>query len=161
MRCLRLGLAAFAVPLFFPFLLSADSGRPDFSGAWQMDSAKSQIDDGRVVTLTIENVSDKIKLVRVVREKDGKEITSKFVCATSGGDCEFDEGDLKAKVSLWYNGNALIVLQTGGPKEDAVTQWKMQLEPNADTLTIDLTHIDPTSKAETIVFSKKAQSPLR
>lgn len=150
-------LAAFALPLFFLPILSADSGRPNFAGAWQMDSAKSQVDDGRVVTLTIESVSDKIKLVRVVREKDGKEVTSKFVCATSGGDCEFDEGDRKAKVSLWYDGNALIVLKTDGPKEDAVTQWKMQLAPDPNTLTIDMTHIDPTSKAETIIFSKKAQ----
>ena len=157
MRCSRLGLAAFVVPLLFPLLLSADSGRPNFSGAWQMDSAKSQVEDGRAVTLTIESISDKIKLVRVVREKDGKEVTSKFVCATSGGDCEFDEGDRKAKVSLWYDGNALIVLKTDGPKEDAVTQWKLQLTPDPNTLTIDLTHIDPTSKAETIVFSKKTQ----
>lgn len=157
MRYSRLRLAAFALPLFFLPVLSADSGRPNFVGAWQMDSAKSQVDDGRVVTLTIESVSDKIKLIRVVREKDGKEVTSKFVCATGGGDCEFDEGDRKAKVSLWYDGNALIVLKTDGPKEDAVTQWKMQLAPNPNTLTIDLTHIDPTSKAETIVFSKKTQ----
>jgi hypothetical protein len=157
MRYFYSGLAAFAIPLLFSLVLSADPARPNFSGAWQMDSAKSQIDDGRVVTLTIESVSDKIKLVRVVREKDGKEVTSKFICGTGGGDCEFDEGDRKAKVSLWYDGNALIVLKTDGPKEDAVAQWKLELAPNADTLTIDLTHIDPESKAETIIFSKKAQ----
>ena len=111
MRCFHLGLAALAAPLLFSLVLSADSGRPDFSGAWQMNPTKSQIDDGRAVTLTIQKISDKIKLVRVVREKDGKEITSQFVCATSGGDCEFDEGEHKAKVSLWYDGKALIVLR--------------------------------------------------
>ena len=157
MRCSRSGLAALALPLLLPLVLSADSGRPDFSGAWQMNSAKSHVDDGRTVTLIIESVSDKIKLVRVVREKDGKEVTSKFVCATGGTDCEFDEGDRKAKVSLWYDGTALIVLKTDGPKEDAVTQWKLELAPNTKTLTIDLTHIDPSSKAETVVFSKKTQ----
>jgi hypothetical protein len=156
MRCFRWALAGLAAPLVFPFLLSADSGNPNFTGNWQMDAAKSQVEDGRLVNLSIENVSNKIKMIRVVREKDGKEVTSQFVCGTGGTECEYDVGGHKAKVSLWYNGPALVVLKTEGPKEDASDEWTMKLSSDTHTLTVGLEHIDPTSKEETLVFSKQA-----
>lgn len=154
MRCSSVALAALAVPLLFPVLLSADSPTSDFTGTWQMDSAKSQVEDGRIVSLTIEKVSNQIKMVRVVREKDGKEVTAQFVCATGGKECEFDGGGYKAKVSLWYNGPALVVLKTEGPKEDASDEWTFKLS-DPKTLTVALEHIDPANKTETLVFSKK------
>jgi hypothetical protein len=156
MRCFRLALAGLATSLLLPLLVTADSGSPNFTGAWQMDAAKSQVIDGRLVTLTIENVSNKLKMVRVVRDKDGKEVTSQFICGTGGTECEYDEGGHKAKVSVWYNGPALVVLKTEGLKEDASDEWTMKLSPDTHTLTVALEHIDPTSKEETLVFSKQA-----
>jgi hypothetical protein len=156
MRCFRLALAALAASLLVPLLVSADSGNPNFTGTWQMDATKSQVIDGRLVTLTIEKVSDKLKMVRVVRAKDGREVTSQFVCGTGGTECEYDEGGHKAKVSVWYNGPALVVLKTEGLKEDASDEWTMKLSPDTHTLTVALEHIDPTGKNETLVFSKQA-----
>jgi len=156
MRCFQWALAGLVAPLLFPLLVSGDAGNPNFTGNWQMDTAKSQVEDGRLVTLTIQNVSDKIKMVRVVREKDGKEVTSQFVCGTGGTECEYDEGGQKAKVSLWYNGPALVVLKTNGSKEDTSDEWTMKLSSDTHTLTVALEHIDPTSKEETLVFSKHA-----
>ena len=153
MRCLQLGLAALAATATLPFFASADS-LPDFTGAWQMDTAKSQVEDGRVVSLTIEHVSNKLKMVRTIRAKDGKEVVSQFVCATMGAECELDDAGRKAKVSVWYNGPALVVLKTEGPKEDASDEWTFKLS-DPKTLTVALEHIDPTSKDETLVFSKK------
>ena len=154
MRCFHVALAALAVPLIFSLLSYADS-TPNFSGAWQMDSAKSQVEDGRVVSLTIESVANKIKMIRIVRGKDGKEATSQFVCATMGTECDFDDAGVKAKVSVWYNGPALVVLKTNGPKENASDEWTFKLS-DAKTLTVDLEHIDPSSKDETLVFNKTA-----
>ena len=157
MRCIRLAWAAIAaLMLILPLSLFADSGTPNFAGAWEMDSAKSQVADGRLVTLTIENISNKLKMVRVVRDKDGKETTYQFVCPTVGSECEFDEAGHKAKVSVWYNGPALVILKTEGLKEDASDEWRMKLSPDAHTLTVALEHIEPTGKEETLVFSKKA-----
>lgn len=152
MRWLQVALATLAATAF-PFLASADSP-PDFTGSWQMDTAKSQVEDGRVVSLTIEHVSNKLKMVRVVRGKDGKEAVSQFICATMGAECELDDAGHKAKVSVWYNGPALVVLKTEGPKEDASDEWTFKLS-DPKTLTVALEHIDPTSKDETLVFSKK------
>jgi hypothetical protein len=120
-----------------------------------MDAAKSQIQDGRVLTLTIEKVQNKIKWVRSVRDKDGKEVTSEFVCEAGSGECELDEGDHKAKVILWYNGPALVVLKTEGVKEDASTEWTLKMSDDKKTLTVVMEHMDPAGNPETLVFNKK------
>jgi hypothetical protein len=154
MRCLHLGPASLAAPLFLSLLMSAENVKPNFTGAWRMDSVKSQVLDGRVVTLTIQDDSTKLDLVSTAQGKDAKEVTSKFACTTEK-ECEFDQGGYKAKVSLWYDGATLVILKTDGPKEDAVTKWKLHLTPDGNTLTLDVVHIDPDEKPETLVFTKK------
>lgn len=150
------GLVIAAVPLLMPLVLSADTTKGDFSGTWQMDASHSHVDDGRVVSLAIQDIGDKLKVVRIVHRRDGKDVTSQFTCPADGSSCEFDEGGHKAKVSMWYDGPALMILKSDGPKDDAVVQWKVQLAPDSSTLTLGLTYIDPGNKTETVVFSKAA-----
>lgn len=156
MACFRLALAVLAAPFVLPVICLAAAAPPNFSGTWELDSAKTPDAQGRTVTYTIQDASGKINFSRVVRDKDGKEITSQFTCETGGGQCDFNEGGYKAHVSLWYNGPALVILKTDGPKEDAVTQWKLQLDGDGKTLKVDLQHIDPTDKDETLIFDKKS-----
>lgn len=54
--CLFAGLA-----LAVPEVLSADSPRAPFTGTWEMNANKSQLSDVRSVTLTVQEISDKIK----------------------------------------------------------------------------------------------------
>ncbi|MBV9156309.1 MAG: hypothetical protein JO097_08595 [Acidobacteriaceae bacterium] len=155
MRCSHVALAVLAAP-FLPFLvLPANAGAPNFSGTWQLDAAKSQADQGQAITLTIQNPSGKLNFERIVRDKDGKELKSQFSCEIGGNQCDFEENGHKAKVSLWFNGPALQILKTDGPKEDAVTQWSLQLSADGNTLTVEFDHIDPTDKKQTLVFDKK------
>ena len=156
MRSFKLALALLAAPTLFSFLLLADDSPPNFSGTWQLDSAKSPAATGQSVTLTIQDSSGKITFTRVAHEKDGKEITDHFSCQTGGNQCDFDEGSHKAKVSLWYNGPALVILKTDGPKEDSVTQWKLELSPDKHTLNVEFTPIEPAEKAENLVFDKQS-----
>jgi hypothetical protein len=153
--CFRLALAVFAAPLVTS-LVFAGSSAPNFSGTWQLDASKSPSAEGRTITYKIQNASGKFSFTRVVHESDGKEVTSQFTCDTVGTQCEFDEGGHKAHVSLWFNGQALMILKTDGPKEDSVTQWKLELAPGGNSLKVDFEHIDPTEKAETLVFDKKS-----
>ncbi len=155
MRCFKLAPALLAAPIFVSSLLFAQGAPPSFSGTWQLDEAKSPTGAG-AVTLTIQDNAGSINFTRVARERDGKEITSKFSCKTGGTQCDFDEGDHKAKVSLWYNGPDLMILKTDGPKEDSVTQWKLELSPDKHNLNVELTHIEPNDKSENLVFDKKA-----
>jgi hypothetical protein len=154
MRCTHGALAAIVASLF-PLLLSAGDAAPNFSGTWQLDAARSQIRNAGSITYTIEDTSEKINFSRIIQETDGKSITSKFTCDTIGTQCEFDEGNHKAKVSLWYDGAALVILKTDGPKEDSVTQWRLELAPDGNTLNVKLTHIEPVEQPETLVFEKK------
>src|SRR5579875_1019777 len=129
-------LALLAAPLLLPLQLPADDQPPDFSGSWQLDSSKSPGIDLDSVTLTIQNDSGKFNFTRVARARGGKEITSHFTCEAGGATCTYDEGGYKAKVSLWYQGAALVVLKTDGPKEDSVSQWKLELS-NKNTLKVE------------------------
>lgn len=151
----RLALAVLAAPLSIS-LAFAGNTPPNFTGTWQLDASKTPAAEGRAITYTIQQNAGKISFTRVVRERDGKEITSQFSCDTVGTQCDFDEGGHKAHVSLWYNGPALMIMKTDGPKEDSVTQWKLQLEPDGNTLKVDFEHIEPTDKSEVLVFDKKS-----
>lgn len=154
MRCIRPALALLAAPLLLAIPLKADT-KPSLTGDWQLDAAKSQASEGKTVTLTIDNSSAKVKMVQVVRDKDGKEMTYEFTCEAGGGECQFDDAGHKAKVTLWYSGPSLVVLTTDGPKEDASDEWTFKVSPDQKTLTLELEHIDPQGKVETLVFNKK------
>jgi hypothetical protein len=151
--CFRWALAAFAAPLLACTAFAGST--PNFSGTWQLDAAKSPDAQGRTITYTIQEAAGKVTFTRVVHEADGKDITSKFTCDTAGTQCDFDDGGQKAHVSLWYNGPALIILKSDGPKEDAATQYKLELAPGGNSLKVSLEHIDPVGKDETLVFNKK------
>ncbi|MGA8030662.1 MAG: hypothetical protein WB992_26255 [Bryobacteraceae bacterium] len=155
MRYFNFALAVIAAPLFSSLLLAGNPAPPNFAGTWQLDTAKSQNAEGETITLTIQNASGKMNFERVVRDKDGKEVKSQFSCEIGGNSCDFDENGHKAKVSLWYNGPALQILKTDGPKEDASTQLSLELSSDHKILTIQLEHIEPMDKAQTLVFEKK------
>lgn len=152
--CLALALlTASSIPLF---AFADDTAQPDLSGTWQLDTTKSPPRDAEGITYTIKDASGKIDFSRVTQERDGKNVTSKFSCDTVGTQCEFDEGNHKAKVSLWYDGPALVILKTDGPREDSVTQWRLQVSPDGKTLNVTLTHLEPSDTTETLVFDKKS-----
>jgi hypothetical protein len=152
MKFSRLAWLAGAV---FASCMFAQNQPHNLSGTWQLDTAKSQANQhDEKVTLTIQDHAHTIQFKRVVQEGGGKEVISQFTCQTGGKECDFDEGGHKAKVSLWYDGAALVILKTDGPKEDSVTQWRLELSPDGKTLDVDLTHIVPEENEEKLVFNK-------
>ena len=153
MACFRWALAVLTAPLLTAVAFAGST--PNFSGTWQLDTAKNPSAAGRMITYTIKDASGKIAFTLVAKGADGKDVTSQFTCDTAGTQCDFDEGGHKAHVTLWYNGPALVILKTDGPKEDAVTQWKLELDPGGNSLKVNCEHIDPMDKAETLVFAKK------
>lgn len=153
MRYIPLTLALFAAPLLPSLTLAADNASPNFSGTWQLDMAKSQTDHGESIELDIQDASNKITLIRHVREHDGKEIVSHFSCPANGSQCEFNEGGHKGKGSTWHDGSSLFMLESDGPKDSSV-EWQMQLAPDGKTLNVKYNLLAPTDKAETHVFNK-------
>ena len=82
----------------------------------------------------------------------------RFTCPVDGTQCKLDENGHQAKVSLWYDGSALVVLKTDGPKEDETTERKLELSPDGKTLTVHFTNLAGNDKPETLVFTKEAAS---
>jgi hypothetical protein len=155
MNCSRKALVFLVAPLFCALLAHAGEPPPNFSGSWQMDTAKSKGADG-TIALTIQDAGGKFSLQWVAHDKAGKEMTAKFVCAPAGPDCDYDEGGNKSKVSLWYSGAALNIMKTNGPKEDATSQWKLELSADKKTLALHIEHLEPTSADQDLVFVKGA-----
>ena len=62
----------------------------------------------------------------------------------------------KRKFHSGNDGPSLVVLKTGGPKEDSVTQWKLTMGSDGKTLNVNLEHLEPVDKSEKLVFDKKS-----
>ncbi len=133
-------------------------GTPDFSGNWRLDPSKSQETNGTVITLAIQNESGKINYQRTVQERDGRQMVARFTCPADGTQCNLNENGHKSKVSLWYDGSALVVLKTDGPKDDETTERRLELSPDGKTLTVDFTNLAGSDKPEKLVFTKEAAS---
>lgn len=158
MRAIFVALAVMAAPFLTTPIAADTTSTPDFSGNWRLDPARSQQTNGDTVTLDIQNESGKISYQRVLRERSGRQIVLHFTCAVDGSQCDLDENGHKAKVSLWYDGSALMVLKTGGPKEDETTERRLQLSPDGKTLTVQFTNMAGNDKPEKLVFTKEAAS---
>lgn len=141
--------AAMLAPAF------AQNTKPQMSGVWEIDNAKSHVVDGRNVTMTIQQTPERLTVNEIIKtSSDTKNIH--FSCTIDATDCDFDEAGHKSKISLWYNGQELIACRTCGPVGDLVNEWHMRLSPDGNTLTIEVEHVDPPAGPELMVFNKKA-----
>jgi hypothetical protein len=157
MRGMLMPLAVTVAALFTisPAVFAA-AGPPDFSGSWRLDPAKSQETNGAVVTLSIQNDDGKMKYERTARERDGRQMVARFDCAVGSTQCDFDENGHKAKVSLWYDGSALMILKTNGPRDDETTERRLELSSDGQTLKVLFTNFAGNNKPEKLVFTKEA-----
>ena len=159
MRSSTLGLATLAAPVFSLVLLAAGSAPPNYTGVWQLDPDRSQVPAGENITYEIQDdPSGQVVFTRVIQERGGKQLTSHFSCKTGGSQCDFIEPGKKAKVSLWYDGPALVILKTS-PDDSSVTQWRLVLGPDGKTLNVDLEELEPVDSTKKLVFDKKVAVP--
>jgi hypothetical protein len=129
---------------------------PDFSGKWTLDNSRSQGASGESIELTIQQMTGgKIDYKRILRERDGKQIQMTFTCTADGTTCDLDENGHKAKVSLWYDGSALVMAKTNGESRDSTTERTFTLSPDGKTLIVEFTNYSGSGKPEKLVFSKQ------
>jgi hypothetical protein len=146
---------ACAVSLFFTASLVWAQMKA-FDGTWQMDSAKSHVSDGRMVTLTIAGVGEGVKMTMKIKKGDGPETTSEFTSKLDGKACEFEEGAHKSQLTAWFDGTSLNASKEKGPASDVTAMWKFELGADKQTLTMKINHYEPTADDETLVFTKAA-----
>ncbi len=137
-------LAVLVLPL-------AGQDRPNLSGTWQFDSAKSQLHTVTIAgaTWTIAENDDSIQ---ITESEDGAKKKIELKCTTDGKECKI-AGE-KATASFWYNGPLLVEMESKG---DRVTRYRMKLSEDGKTLTVDSTPIVPKStQDDVLVFQKQA-----
>ncbi len=141
--------------LFFTAAILSAQQQPKFDGTWQMDSAKSHVSDGRVLTITFATVSDGIKIAIKTHKSDGTDTTTEFTSKLNGKACEVAEQGHTSKLTVWYDGPVLNACKENGPPSDVSSMWKFELSPDKQTMTMTINHYVPASDDETLVFNKK------
>ena len=89
----------------------------------------------------------------------GTEKLADFECNTTGKECAVKMDGHAAKVSLYYNGPRLVMLETHG---DTVVKWRFGLASDAAELEVETMPITPAGKTETLRFKHgEAQASSR
>ena len=138
-------LAMLALPL------AAQDDRPNLTGTWQFDSAKSELHTVKVAGATwVISVDD--TSIQISESEDGAGKKIELKCTTDGKECKM--AGSKTKRSFWYNGAMLVEMETKG---DNVVRYRMKLSDDGKTLTVDTTSIVPQSaQDDVLVFRKQA-----
>lgn len=133
--------------------MAQPAARPDLSGDWQLDAARSapNLHDSSGLSWRIEQNDGTIHLI----ENEGNKTVSDVRCATDGKDCKVKDAGRPATLSLYYNGPVLVELETSGHNNDTVVKRRFSLSPDGSALTIEVNQLMPEGKpAEKLVLTK-------
>lgn len=143
MRLLAISCITFALTA----ALANGQDRPDFSGTWQLDSAKCELHNLKLTDATW-NIQEAENSIHLVANQGQSKMELK--CTTDGKDCNVS-GE-KAKASFWYNGPMLVEMETKG---DHVTRYRLKLSEDGKTLRVETMSIVPQDSAiDVLVFNK-------
>lgn len=132
--------------LMISAVLAQDTDRPNFVGKWQIDPSHSDVGNGVMLSIDAKDSNS----LHYVQESHGSP-TAEFECTTDGAECTMTDGGHKAKVSVWYNGDSLVVMETRG--NNVV---KRRLTVTGSTLQMEVIPIVPQGKTEKLVFAKQS-----
>jgi hypothetical protein len=125
--------------------------RPNLSGTWQLDSAKSEMHTEKVDAATWV-INEDESSIQISESEGGAAKKLQLKCTTDGKQCKIS-GE-KATASFWYNGPMLVEMENKG---DHVMRYRMKLSEDGKTLTVDTTSIVPQSaQDDVLVFRKQA-----
>lgn len=126
--------------------VSLAQDHPNFTGDWQLDTAKSQGVEAKAMEIAIKQDGDAIA---VTLEEDGRSV--EFKCSTDGRNCKRKGGP--GEVSLYYNGAMLIELDMEG--NDHVIKKRLHLADDGKAMEMEVMRISPPGPEAKLVFAKK------
>jgi len=129
---------------FFGSIALADDSaeRVKLAGTWQ-----SQETGGAVKAVWI--LESKGDSFHITNSQGDKKIVE-FAC-TLGQECEVKEAGRKVKVTVFFNGPKLIVLETRG---EEVVKKRFGAMEAGDTLELEVIPVSPEGKTETLHFKR-------
>jgi hypothetical protein len=132
--------------------------RPSLNGVWQLDTTHSAFSEARLKsqTLSIRQEDESIKVEETAMEENGKERKADYECNTNGKECAVKLNGQSFKISAYYNGDVLVVIEQR-KGNDAATRKRIKTSEDGNTLTIEVSNLGkPGQKAETLVYAKQA-----
>lgn len=116
-----------------------DAARAKLAGKWQQSEGNGETRS----TWTLENMGDSIHIVN----SNPTETIEEFDCNTLGKECAVKNGGHKSTVSLWFNGAALVELETKGKE---VVKRRFTVTGNGDTMDLVTIPIVPGGQPDTV-----------
>ena len=128
-----------ALLLRVPVLADDVSDRAKLLGSWQR-----QDDSGKDATVWVLDVKG---MALHISESLGDQKLSEFECVPKGVECEGTVEGKKAKVTMYYDGSALVRFETKGSD---VTRRRFAVTGQPDMMDIEVVPIIGAGKAETL-----------
>ena len=131
--------------------------RPELNGVWQLDPAHCAFTEVRLKaqTLSIKQEDESIKVEETATEENGKERKLEFECNTNGRECSVKLNGQAAKVSAYYNGAVLVVIEQRRSNESTIRK-RFKTSEDGKTLTIEAANLGkPGLKPDSLVYTKQ------
>lgn len=112
--------------------------RDKLAGSWQSPDGERWVLDSKADSVHIS-------------EFDHDRKVSEFECNTLGRECAVKDGGKSAKVTMYFNGPKLVVLETRGSEV-----VKRRFQSNGDQLEVETMPLVPQGKTETAKLSRAA-----
>jgi len=146
-----LRLMGLAIPFCLTLPISGwqePAAKPNFSGSWQLDIAKSKADVKEDLVWKIDQKSGDI----VIEEISHGKSTCTAKCAI-GKSCEFDDNGRKMTAMTYFLDKALVQTRSAS---DNSTVVKRQLRMESDgSMKVEQITIVPSDKTDVLVFTKR------
>ena len=148
MKLRVVGLAAALA--FGPSAFAGDAEWAKLMGAWESQGGTDSADK---VTWLLEAKGDAMHVTYL----QGSQKLAEFECDTSGRECPAKVSGHSAKISLWFNGPTLVVLETKGPE---VVKRRFAVAGTGEEMDVELIPVVSKSKAETVHFKRAKVVPF-
>jgi hypothetical protein len=89
--------------------------------------------------------------LHIAQTADGRTIAS-FDCPTSGRDCDVKVDGHKATVSMYFNGAALVMIET---RNDKVVKRRFSLMPSPDAMKLEIMPMSGGAQIEEVHFRRQ------
>jgi hypothetical protein len=132
-------------------LLAENSARPNFTGKWLLDTAKSQVRSK--TPATVWDIHETDKSISIDEPLKGK--TESLKCELGSTTCKTNMDGKPAEVTFYYNGDVLVEMDFLGEGKDHVVKKHFKLALDGKTLEIEVLYINPAEPPEKWVFARQ------
>src|SRR3954471_19119256 len=124
------------------------SARPNFSGSWQLDHAKS---DTALKDDVVWKIDHKLTDI-AIEELSGSKTLSSAKC-TIAKPCEFDDNGKTSSAMTYFLETTLVQIRSA-PGNSSVVERHLTIDEHG-SMRVELMAIVPSSKTEVLVFTRQ------